>query len=81
MSKKKVIIWKPFPSPTVKKRDGESTSVLDKAVRLTNRVPKEQSEIDEETFERWTKLADIVMSSPNEEETEPPAESDEKMSA
>lgn len=81
MSKSKVIIWKPFPSPTVKKHDGESTSVLDKAARLTNRMPKEQAEIDEQTFERWTKLADLVMSSPNEEETEPPAEPGEKISA
>ena len=79
MSKSKVIIWKPFPSPTVKKRDSESTSVLDKAVRLTNRMPKEQAEIDEQTLEHWTKLADIAMDSKDEQSE--PSEPDEKISA
>lgn len=80
MSKSKVIIWKPFPSPTVKKREGESISLLDKAARLTNRTPKDQAEIDKQTVERWTKLADLVMDA-NEEQTEPPAEPDQKISA
>ena len=80
MSKSKVIIWRSFPSPTNKKREEESTSVLDKAVRLTNRVPKEQDEIDEQTFEHWTKLADIAMDS-HDEQSEPPSERDKKISA
>ena len=54
--KTKVIVWRPFPSPTKR----ESTAVRGVINPLRPSVEESQSERDQAAVNRWIELADIL---------------------
>ena len=54
----KVIIWRPFPSPSGK-RKLQSVLPLLAPARLTTAKPKTQMESDQDVVEHWIRLADL----------------------
>jgi hypothetical protein len=54
----KVIIWRPFPSPSGK-RKLQSVLPLLAPARLTTTKPKTQMESDQDVVEHWIRLADL----------------------
>ncbi|PYY10413.1 MAG: hypothetical protein DMG61_21960 [Acidobacteria bacterium] len=57
-TKNKVIIWRPFPSPT--KRDRELPSVLSFSGMLKPEKQNSQRTNDEAFVQRWVELADTL---------------------
>ena len=54
--KNKVIVWRPFPSPTKR----ETAPPAPELTRLTARPEELQSERDQAAVNRWIELADIL---------------------
>lgn len=67
--KNKVIVWRPFPSPT--KREGSVVPAIVNPLKST--AEESQSERDQAAVNRWIELADMLNGKPKPKQKRKPA--------